>query len=420
MIRYAAHAVQHSTDGAAATTSRIIDVLLILGADRYAAERMAQVLFQDQVDWWTVLGVTADSPIEKVKAAYLAESRKFHPDYSHGLSESERQSNSERMKALNQAFEAAKDWVSRRRNERYETTKKTTDSRWVDNATEGGPSTTVPDDEKSYEPESGKPSAASQHARDEKPEGVDQPPVPPSISQAEDIPVKWIQIVASGLLVFVFCALILTLSGSNIPPTRIAPKVPIPVISDSSKSAEPSPQMTDAVMMEEFYPSRPPIEEKPAIDELPESSYGRELSSTDFLTLSDYPIHVNNVVYDSWYENALGIPERRLALQYISDGYAYFIDESGRTVRHSIRNITDQDLEKVVRYIGQGTGNFFVEMPEARSWTMQVSVKPVRASLVGVLNRTLVLRWENKREYIFADFDRLTYEDQSYVLRFCR
>lgn len=420
LILYASHSVQFSNDGTAATTSRFIDVLMLLGSARSAAESYAQVLFKDRVDWWTVLGVAANSPIETIKAAYLAESRKVHPDYSHGLPQNEQQANAERMKVLNQAFEAAKNWVASKCNDRNETAKTTRETSQPDNANRSSALTKFTDNEQFPSRESGNSLASNQQATEERPVADYQASVIRSTPPVEEGPLKSILIFSAVLLVLVVFAVILKPSKSHKPPGGIAPKPSDSLISDSDESDDRIPKMTDSKLDKETFTYPPPIESSTAILELPDSSYERGVSATEFLSLSDYPIYVKNIVYDFWYENIPGFSQRTLALQYIAEGYAYFIDENGRTVKHSILTITDKDLEKVVRYVGQGTGIFFIKIPEARSWTMSVSGNPVYASLVGILNRTVVLRWEGRREYIFVDLDRLAPDDQSYVLNYCR
>jgi hypothetical protein len=144
------------------------------------------------------------------------------------------------------------------------------------------------------------------------------------------------------------------------------------------------------------------------------------LDPGSLLEISDDLIPVTPTVFDYWYEGVPGYPPRYLALEYIYNGDAYFRDKANRIVKFSIHTLTDNDLEKVIRSVGLGNGCFLTKLPNPRDWTMSVSGVPVRASLVGVLNRLVVLRWENRREYILVELNKLVLEDQTYLFLHCK
>jgi hypothetical protein len=419
LIAYATHCIAFGCDSPSSTRLRFIAFVMRLGVDSYTAEYIADCLITQECDWWNTLGVPPDSQIDVVKSAYLAESRKYHPDYAANLSEDERNQNAQRMKELNHAFEAAKKAAKRygeTRSSNEKSNRTPSDSLSIvlphslamDLQEIKKPTDRLsPSDTKKTEPTS--------NNRD----GISKVAVNATQKHQDIFPFKAIAVAAGAFLLFGFFSILLNkqtkkpvFTGNASNQSLISPDLQE---SESIKHNSRNDKTHDDAYPDSLSKGVTNSIAYPSDIENPIS-----LDPGSLLEISDDLIPVTPTVFDYWYEGVPGYPPRYLALEYIYNGDAYFRDKANRIVKFSIHTLTDNDLEKVIRSVGLGNGCFLTKLPNPRDWTMSVSGVPVRASLVGVLNRLVVLRWENRREYILVELNKLVLEDQTYLFLHCK
>lgn len=374
------------------------------------------------MNWWLVLGVSADASLEDIKSAYLEESRKAHPDFSSGLPESIRSANTRRMKELNRAFEAAKKHVAKRKDSQSQ---ESSQRRASTAHSEGGES--QPQRPKKSDPSG---SGSNQEVESRKPGASGRGPgSKESIRSRFESRSNWA--ITGGIVLLFFGIFAASQSQSdNASRSRDGDSAPIANTTADRKSGsstialiepDPGPSITKSTaetVKLDFEPSPNEAVTRstaPAIRSIP----GSGVSKSNALKLSSLPITVSNGKYELWYEGVEGFGSRHLALDFISDGMVYFRDTSGQEFEYSIHSINDRDLEKIIKYVGPAKGNFFSQLPAARIWNMEVAGVPVRGHLAGLLNHFVVIRWEHSREYVLIDFDKLVRSDREYILSFC-
>ena len=156
-------------------------------------------------------------------------------------------------------------------------------------------------------------------------------------------------------------------------------------------------------------------------------------TTTEFGTVDLHPridinrnsVSVNDLQIREWFQNVPGVEVVKGRLLRVDDGFLHFAIEDGRLIDRPVLELSDSDLELIVRIVGQNNGVFLSELAEDWSWTvvgdqprLRSGIDKIDGHLVGAMGGVVVVRVKGMRRYVYFPIANLVDEDKLFLQTF--